>query len=94
MEYIIVTVTFENIGNKTISYNMWDFSMSNSLDIISTESLTGVNLDTILGEGELLPGYEATGTLAYEQPINDLNLVLYHTQSIFSDSAELMFKLN
>lgn len=94
MEYIIVTVAFENIGNEQISYNIWDFEMSNSLGHLSSESFTTINSDSSLSAGSLLPGGKKTGTIAFEQPKNDPNLVLYYKQNIFSDSPELTFKLN
>lgn len=95
MEFIIVTVQYKNIGSKdTVSYNPYDFKMKNSKGQITSQSFTIVNSDTALSSGDLAPGGEIEGTIAFEQPANDTALVLQYTGNIFKTDSEIDFKLN
>lgn len=94
MEYIIVTVKYKNVGDEKISYNPFDFKMLNSKGQITDQSFTTVNTDTALSSGELAPGGEITGTIAFEQPKGDTGLKLQYTGNWFSSDADIEFKLN
>lgn len=92
MEFVIVTVLIKNGGEKEISYNPFDFSMQNSKGQITNEAFTVVNKDTNLNSGSLAAGGEVSGTIAFEQPIGDADLVLKYTNNIFSNK-EIKIKL-
>ncbi|TQI66771.1 DUF4352 domain-containing protein [Clostridium sp. KNHs216] len=95
MEYVIVTVKYKNAGEKdTVSYNPYDFKMKNSKGQITDEAFTIVNSDTALSSGELAPGGEIEGTIAFEQPKDDTGLLLQYTGNIFASESEIDFKLN
>ena len=93
-EFVIVSVTIENKGNKNLSYNPFYFKMQNSQG--QQESITFSasvdNNDTELNSGELIPGGKVSGTIAFEQPINDEGLILIYSDSIWS-SKEIKIKL-
>lgn len=95
MEYVIVTVKYKNVGSKdTVSYNPYDFKIKNSKGQITSQSFTVVNTDTALSSGDLAPGGEIEGTIAFEQPTGDSALVLQYTGNIFKTDSEIDFKLN
>lgn len=95
MEYIIVTVQYKNNStDENISYNPYDFKIKNSQGQITDITFTTINTDTALSSGELAPGGTISGTLAFEEPINDPELILQYTGSIFSSDADIEFKLN
>lgn len=95
MEFVIVTVKYKNIGSKdTVSYNPYDFKIKNSKGQITSQSFTLVNTDTALSSGDLAPGGEIEGTIAFEQPADDAALVLQYTGNIFKTDSEIDFKLN
>lgn len=95
MEFIIVTVQYKNVGSKdTVSYNPYDFKMKNSKGQITSQSFTIVNSDTALSSGDLAPGGEIEGTIAFEQPAGDAALVLQYTGNIFKTDSEIDFNLD
>jgi hypothetical protein len=86
-EYVILSVEIENDGDDRISYNPYDFEMSNSQGNITDITFTTIDTDTALSSGELAPGGKVSGTLAFEQPINDTKLQLLYTPSFWSDKT-------
>lgn len=94
MEYVIVTVKYKNAGEEKISYNPYDFKMLNSKGQITDQALTSVDSSTSLSSGELAPGGEISGTIAFEQPKGDAGLKLQYTGSWFSSDADVEFALN
>ena len=92
-EYVIVTVTIKNRGDEQISYNPYDFSMQNSQGQITDTAFTTIDSDTALSSGNLASGGVVSGTISFEQPIDDPNLVLKYQPNLFS-SQEIQFHLN
>lgn len=92
-EYVIVEVTIKNSGTSDLSYNPLYFSMQNSKGQITNYTFTMVNSDTALSSGSLASGGEVSGTLAFEQPIDDTSLILKYEPNLFS-SKEIKVKLN
>ncbi len=91
-EYVIVHITIENNGEKDISYNPFNFKMKNSNGQIEDVAFTTVDSDTSLSSGELAPGGNVSGTLAFEQPIDDPELQLIFEASFWSDK-KIVFNL-
>lgn len=94
MEFVIVTVKYKNVGDEKISYNPYDFKMLNSKGQITDQAITAIDSDTSLSSGELAPGGEISGTIAFEQPKGDTGLKLQYTGSWFSSDADIEFALN
>ncbi len=92
-EYVIVSVTIRNVGQQEIFYNPYNFSMINSQGQITDMAFTTVDSDTALSSGSLASGGTVSGTISFEQPIEDSNLVLKYAPNIFSDK-EIKFNLN
>lgn len=92
-EFIIVNVTIKNGGSSEISYNPYDFTMQNSKGQITDQAFTTINTDTALSSGQLVAGGEVSGTIVFEQPINDSELILKYKSNMFS-SKEVKIKLN
>jgi hypothetical protein len=86
-EYVVVTVVIENAGDENISYNPFDFKMSNSQGQILDQAFTTIDTNTSLQSGELAPGGKVTGTIAFEQPAGDSGLQLQYTPSFWSDKT-------
>lgn len=86
-EYVVVTVEIENAGDENISYNPFDFKMSNSQGQIIDQAFTTIDTNTSLQSGELAPGGKVSGTIAFEQPTGDPGLQLQYTPSFWSDKT-------
>lgn len=86
-EYVVVTVEIENAGDENISYNPFDFKMSNSQGQIVDQAFTTIDTNTSLQSGELAPGGKVSGTIAFEQPTGDPGLQLQYTPSFWSDKT-------
>lgn len=86
-EYVIVSVEINNAGKETISYNPFDFKLSNSQGQIVDQAFTTINTDTALQSGELAPGGKVAGTIAFEQPAGDAALQLQYVASFWSDKT-------
>lgn len=84
-EFVVVHVAIENNGDKEISYNPLNFKMQNSNGQIESQVFTTINNDTSLSSGKLAPGGNVTGSIAFEQPIDDPELQLIFEASFWSD---------
>lgn len=94
MEFVIVTVKYKNVGKSdTLAYNPYDFKMKNSKGQITDETFTTVNQDTALNSGNLAPGGEIEGSIAFAQPKGDKGLILQYTGNIFKTDSQIDFKL-
>jgi len=67
--------------------------MQNSQDQITDSAFTTIDSDTSLSSGNLASGGEVTGTISFEQPIDDEGLILKYSINMFS-SKEVKLKLN
>ena len=84
-EYVIVSVKLTNAGKEEISYNPYDFEMSNSKGQILQHSYSNIHEDTELHSGELEPGGTVEGTVLFEQPKDDEKLQLQYTVNFWRD---------
>lgn len=84
-------VEIENSGDENISYNPFNFKMANSEGQIVDQALTIIDNDTSLESGELAPGGTVSGTIVFEQPIDDPELQLQFEPSFWSSD---MVKIN
>jgi len=91
-EYVIVNVTISNSGKENLAYNPFYFKMQNSKGQITDTAFASVNQDTALNSGELAPGGSVTGTVVFEQPVNDAGLILQYQDNVFADGTKLQFK--
>ena len=91
-EYVIVYVTIENKGDSNLSYNPLYFKIQNSQGQQENMTFTTIDQDTALQSGELVPGGKVSGTITFEQPKGDKNLVLIYNDNLWS-SKELKIKL-
>lgn len=83
-EYVIVHVTIENNSDEEVSYNPYDFKMQNSQGQIESKTFTIVDSDTALSSGDLAPGGKVSGTMTWEQPVDDDELKLIFEPSLWS----------
>src|SRR5690625_1412637 len=91
-EYVIVHVSIENNGDEDTSYNPYDFKMKNSNGQIEDPAFSIIDSDTALNSGELAPGGNVSGTMVFEQEIDDDQLQLIYEASFWSDK-EIVFNL-
>lgn len=89
-EYVVIRVTVENTGNSTISYNPYNFKVQNSQGQITDPAFTMIDQDTALQSGELAPGGKVSGTVTFEQPINDPELKLQYTPDLFGQNVTVV----
>ena len=92
-EFVIIDVTIKNNDDKEITYTPYDFEVQNSKGNITNITFTTANTDTALSSGKLASGGTVTGTIAFEEPIDDLELILKYKTSFFGDK-EIKVKLN
>ncbi|WP_273831903.1 DUF4352 domain-containing protein [Guptibacillus sedimenti] len=84
-EYVIVSVKITNNSKEEISYNPYDFEMSNSKGQILQQSFSSLHEDTALHSGDLVPGGNVEGTVVFEQPKDDEKLQLRYTVNFWRD---------
>lgn len=91
-EYVIVHVKIENNGDRQISYNPFNFKMKNSNGQIEDQGLITIDQETSLSSGELATGGTVSGTLSFEQPVDDeLQLVF---EPSFWNEDKITFNLS
>lgn len=91
-EFVIVHIKIENKGDSNLSYNPFYFKMQNSQGQQEDITFTTVDQDTALNSGELIPGGQVEGTLTFEEPTGDTDLVLIYNDNVWS-SKELKINL-
>ncbi len=92
-EYVIVEVYIENNGEEEISYNPFNFKMKNSNGQIESQRFTIIDSDTALSSGDLAPGGNVSGTISFEQPIDDDGLELIFEPNFWKDE-KIVFDLS
>jgi hypothetical protein len=92
-EYAIVTVKYKNTGKENISYNPFDFKIRNSKGQVTDNTYISAIEKDKLDSGDLAPGGEVEGSIAFEVPKGDKGLVLQYTGNIFESESKVEFKL-
>ena len=89
-EYIVVTIHFENQSKEKQKYSYRNWKMSNSKDEEKSRIFTPINVETALYSGTLVVASEKDGSLVFEQPKNDEDLVLnfYSDQQLLEIEKE------
>ena len=91
-EYVIVTIKIENKSDSKISYNEFDWKMLNSSGQEDDTAFAIVDSDTTLSSGDLNADGVKTGTLVFEQTIDDSSLkLLYYDNSLFDENSTFDF---
>lgn len=93
-EFVIATVNIKNNSNDKLSYNPLYFKMQNSSGQIEDGTFSTVNQDTALKSGDLATGGNVTGTLIFEEPVNDKGLLLQYQDNVFSKDVKIQFKIS
>lgn len=75
-QFLIVTVYIKNNTSEKIKYSYENWTMSNSEGEDKKRIFTSINVDTALYSGELVIGGIKTGSMVFEQPIEDQKLRL------------------
>ncbi len=86
-EFVIVHVTIKNIGNSNLSYNPFYFKVQNSQGQQTDITFTIVDSSTSLEAGDLVPGGSVSGTITFEEPIDDPDLVLIYQDNFWSNKT-------
>lgn len=89
MEYVIVLIEIVNKGDDDESYNPLYFKVKNSQGQKEGMTLSAVNNDTALKAGELSTGGTVSGTIVFEEPINDSKLSLIYQPLASRDKIEI-----
>lgn len=82
-EFILVTITLENKGNDSFSFDSTNFKVQDSQGVQSMSKYVG-EMDGEMDFGSLAPGGTVTGKLAYEVPEGDANLKLVYRTDMFN----------
>lgn len=92
-EYVIVTVTLENISSQIQDYNPFDFKLQNGNGTIQDKSLTLIDNDTAMTSGQLAAGGKFSATIAFEAPIGDGELgLIYEPNWLLGDRTMISLK--
>jgi Domain of unknown function (DUF4352) len=81
--FVVVQVLYENSGSDKVSYNPFDWTLSDSSGFSYTETYSGV--DQALHSGDLDTGEKARGYISYEVPQSATGLSLKYKHD--DDSA-------
>lgn len=73
-QFLVVTVYMKNNTGDKVQYSYKNWTMSNSKGEEEKRIFTSVNVDTALYSGDLVIGGIKTGSMVFEQPINDPKL--------------------
>mgnify|MGYP001001357318 CR=1 FL=1 len=92
-EYAIVTVKYKNTGKENIPYNPFDFKIRNSKGQVTDNTYISAIEKDKLDSGDLTPGGEVEGSMAFEVPKGDKGLVLQYTGNLFESESKVEFKL-
>lgn len=82
----------KNNSNKNISYNAFNYKLQNSNGNIESQTFSTINNDTSLSSGQLAPNGIKIGSIIFEAPKGDNNLILLYQENIFRDKY-IKFKL-
>lgn len=87
--FVHCKVRIENTSDKKVSYNLLDWSMTNSNGQTEDVDLTAfIDAEDMLDSGDLVPGGHVEGTLSFEEPSTG-NLYLEVHEFAFSDDGVL-----
>ncbi len=86
-EFVIIHVTIKNKGTSNLSYNPYYFKLQNSQGQQENITLSTENNDTALNHGELIENGSVSGTIIFEEPINDSNLTLVYQDNLWSNKS-------
>ena len=75
-QFLIVTVYIKNNTDDKILYSYENWTMSNSKGEEKKRIFSSINVNNALYSGELVIGGIKTGSMVFEQPINDSKLIL------------------
>lgn len=75
-QFLIVTVYIKNNTDDKVLYSYENWTMSNSKGEEKKRIFSSINVDNALYSGELVIGGIKTGSMVFEQPINDSKLIL------------------
>lgn len=90
-EYVMVNLTLQNLGDKEVSYNPFDFKLQDSNGNQTTTDY--VSLDDQLNSGSLAAGGKVTGSISFQAPKGDANLMLIYQPNYFIDKQRITVKL-
>ena len=93
MEFVIVSLKIKNNSSGKVTYNPFDFKMQNSKGQIIAMTFTTVDQKTALSSGELASGGEVEGTVAFEEPKDDSELVLIYQANMFNENEVIKFNI-
>ena len=89
-QFVVVTVKIENKSDSKTSYNVYDWKMVNSQGQEDDQSFSTIDSDTNLGSGTLAANGTKTGTIVFEEPIDESSLKLqYYSNSLFDENSTL-----
>lgn len=83
-EYVIVHLSISNISNEIKDYNPFNFKLQNGKGNRTDQAFATINQDTVLNSGELAAGGKVEGTIIFEAPKDDQNLVLIYESNMFT----------
>ncbi len=91
-QFVLVSISMENIGDEKIKYSYSNWKMSNSKDVETSRIFTPVNASSALYNGTLYVESSKSGTMVFEEAIDeDLELRFY--EKIEEENEEPLFKL-
>ncbi|MGL4337318.1 MAG: DUF4352 domain-containing protein, partial [Turicibacter sp.] len=92
-EYLLIEVSLKNTGQEKVSYNQFQFNITNDKDNILGPIFSTLDKDTALDLGDLLPNEAVSGTIVFEQPVDVTNVSLIYSPSSILSKEHGVFDL-
>lgn len=83
-EFVLITVSLKNNGNSEVMFGAFDFKVQDSNGVQSTTDASTYSLDDVLESANLAKGGNVTGSMIFEVPKDDKNLVLLYNSSFWT----------
>lgn len=81
--YLVVSVNIENVSDRAVSYNPYDFRLQTASGQVIDPYYGG---DNQLSSGDLVQGGKVSGNVTFEAPVETANqYIIYKPNSIMSD---------
>jgi hypothetical protein len=83
-EFVLITVSLKNNGNSEVMFGGFDFKVQDSNGVQSNTDASTYSLEDILETATLAKGGNVAGSMIFEVPKDDKNLVLLYNSSFWT----------
>ena len=96
-EFVVITLSLKNKNDEKVTYSYQNWKMTNSKLELSGRIFVPISDTVALYSGSLVVGGQKTGSLVFEQPINDPELIIHFyeldDETNYTDQVEVENKI-